>query len=336
MDYYLNFSFRTKNYEPKIKKGHEVAWEQFKIENPKSIERKISDRMMRPVSVERTDATLMVKGMNFSVGLNRNSGWLQSLSYDDQEYLRSELKPNFWRPLTDNDERGHRIQDRYAPWKDAVASAQLQRLEVLTQENQKVIILTQHEIPVIESRINLQYTINGNGEVKVDFELIPAETLPELPRVGMQVAIAKQLDQWNWFGRGPHENYSDRKKGAAFGKYSVDVIDDFFYYIKPQESNNRTGIKWSNFTDMNGNGLRIEADVQPLNMSAWPYTSKELNDKDHAHELEEHDFITLNIDHKQMGVGGDDSWTVFSRPHEPYRIPALPYKYTFIISNTGE
>jgi beta-galactosidase len=234
--------------------------------------------------------------------------------------------------LTDNDVRGHRIQDRYAPWKEAVASAQVQRLEVLTQENQKVILLTQHELTSIESIINLQYTINGKGEVKVDFELVPAENLPELPRVGMQVAISKKLSDWAWYGRGPHENYSDRKKGAPFGRYRIDVIDDFFHYIKPQESNNRTGIKWSRFTNENGKGLLFESSGEPLSMSAWPYMQQELNDKDHAHELVESDFITLNIDHKQMGVGGDDSWTIFARPHEKYRLPARRYTYSFTIS----
>ena len=336
LDYYLNFSFRTKNYEPGLSKGHEVAWEQFKIDNPKSIEKEISDKMLRPLTVERTDTTLIINGMNFLVGFNTTSGWMQSLSYNDLDMLESELKPNFWRALTDNDERGHRIQDRYAPWKDAVSSAQLQRFEVLMKENQKVILLTQHELTAIESRVSLQYTINGKGEIKVDFELIPAEILPELPRVGMQVAIPKKLDQWRWFGRGPHENYSDRKKSAAYGAYAINIIKDFFHYIKPQESNNRTGIKWANFTNMNGVGLKIESSGEPLSMSAWPYTQQELNDKDHAHELVESDFITVNIDHKQMGVGGDDSWTIFSRPHGPYRLDPVYYTYSYVISPVYE
>lgn len=331
LDYYLTFNFKLKNSNKWADQGHEVAWEQFKINNPKSISRVITDKMLRPISVDQKDSLLVINGLNFTLSFDRQSGWMNGLTYDDLNILESELEPNFWRPLTDNDERGHRIQERYAPWKEAVSSAQLHSMEVLTQENQKVILRTQHEFTAIESRINLQYTIDGKGKIKVDFELIPAETLPELPRVGMQAAMTKQLDQWKWFGRGPHENYSDRNKSAAYGEYTIDIIRDFFHYIKPQESNNRTGVKWANFTNMNGKGFQVESSGEPLSMSAWPYTQQELNDKDHTHELVESDFITLNIDYKQMGVGGDDSWTIFSRPHEPYRLDAEYYSYSFVI-----
>jgi beta-galactosidase len=331
LDYHLTFRFSLKASTAWAEAGHEIAWDQFKIDNPLAAVSKTEEPAIGPVEVIQTNEALSLSGRNFLVSWDKASGWIKSLKYDGEEILSSELKPNFWRPLTDNDSRGHRIQNRYAPWKEALNAAELQTFQVLRGEGGKVIVSVRHTLTSIQSQVHAQYTITASGDVKVDFELLPAGGLPEMPRVGMQLAIDEQYDEWTWMGRGPHENYSDRKKGAAFGRYTIDVQDDFFHYIKPQESNNRTGIKWATFVNDQGKGIRITAHQAPLSMSAWPYSQTDLDQADHAHQLIFRDFITVNIDHLQMGVGGDDSWTVFARPHEPYRIKPEPVKYGFSI-----
>ncbi|NRB64118.1 MAG: hypothetical protein HRU40_14025 [Saprospiraceae bacterium] len=140
-----------------------------------------------------------------------------------------------------------------------------------------------------------------------------------------------RLQEMEWFGRGPHENYADRRHSAAFGRYAAHVTQDFFHYIMPQESNNRTGIKWLYLSDGNQKGLVIKANRTPLSMSAWPYTQDDLDKATHDYMLEARDFVTLNIDGIQMGVGGDDSWSLNSRPHAPYRIQPEPFSYSFTL-----
>ena len=150
--------------------------------------------------------------------------------------------------------------------------------------------------------------------------MFPADGLPDLPRFGLQMRVPAGLDTWTWFGKGPHENYTDRQKSAMMGRFTKSVKDDFFHYAWPQESNNRIGVKWFTLEDQTGKGLTVDA-VNELSVSAWPYTMEEIDRAQHTHELNYGD-ITVNIDHKQMGVGGDNAWSLGARPHPEFRLPA--------------
>lgn len=145
----------------------------------------------------------------------------------------------------------------------------------------------------------------------------------------MRMAIPGQFDRIQWYGRGPWETYWDRKTGGAVGRYSLRVKDFVFDYVRPQENANRTDVRWMTVTDSNGFGLLIEGD-DLLMTSAWPYTIADLEAANHIHELLRWDNVTINIDYKQMGVGGDNSWGAW--PHPEYRLPAQPYSYGYTIS----
>jgi beta-galactosidase len=187
----------------------------------------------------------------------------------------------------------------------------------------RAVIKVTVEDPKQTVRITVRHTIEQGGMLESECELtFPGKRkLPDLPRVGVQFAMPEAFDQIEWYGRGPHENYDDRKSSAALGRYQSTVSDWITPYVKPQENGNRCDIRWLEMTDERGNGLRFSgADQAPLSMSAWPYSMEDLASAAHNYELPRKNFITVNLDHLQMGVGGDNSWGL--PVNEPYRIKA--------------
>jgi len=142
----------------------------------------------------------------------------------------------------------------------------------------------------------------------------------------MQRAMPGRFDMLTWLGRGPHETYWDRKTGAAVGLYSGSVEENIHVYVRPQENGNKSDVRWMALTDRDGIGF-IAVGMPTIDVSAWPFTMQELEDAPHIHELPRRDLITVNLDYKQMGVGGDDSWG--ARPHPEYTLPAEKYRYRF-------
>jgi beta-galactosidase len=180
----------------------------------------------------------------------------------------------------------------------------------------------------------VQYTINGDGVIKVDYSLKADLTLPDLPKVGMQCGILRDYDRVTWYGKGPQENYIDRCRGADAGIYSLPIAEFIEPYVMPQENGNRTGVRWMFLSDNQGTGLMVSADSL-LSMSAWPWTEDHINRAGHTNELKDAGMITLNIDLIQMGVGGNDSWSEVAAPLEKYRIPAGNYRYAFYLCPVG-
>jgi beta-galactosidase len=175
------------------------------------------------------------------------------------------------------------------------------------------------------------YTVYGSGDVVIERSFRPENLkLPEIPRFGMQMAVPGDLDTLTWYGRGPHESYDDRKAGAAVGRYSGTVEDLIHDYVRPQENANRTDVRWATLTDARGDGL-LAVGMPLLNVSAWPYTLADLEKATHIHDLPRRDTVTLNLDLRQMGVGGDDGWTERARPHAEYTLPVKTYGYRFLL-----
>jgi beta-galactosidase len=153
--------------------------------------------------------------------------------------------------------------------------------------------------------------------------------LPDLPKVGMTLTLPRSFDRVEWFGRGPHENYADRKTGAWVGTYRKGVEDMFYPYIRPQETGNRTDVRWIALSNEAGVGLLAVSDSL-MSASALLYADEDLDEGDsptyrHTFDLEPRDYVTLDLDHAQMGLGGDTSWG--ARPHTQYRLPPQPYEY---------
>jgi beta-galactosidase len=178
------------------------------------------------------------------------------------------------------------------------------------------------------SKLTSTYHVLGDGTIEVSNMLVPDNDLPNIPRVGMQMKMPAKFANMEWYGRGPHENYWDRKTGASVGVYAEKVTEPVHKYVRPQENGNKTDVRWMTLTDDAGYGIKVSG-MPLLSVSAWPYSMEDLAKAWHPYEIPKRDFITVNIDYKQMGVGGDDSWG--ARTHPEYTLPAQEYSYRFMI-----
>ena len=185
------------------------------------------------------------------------------------------------------------------------------------------------------------YTIHGDGSVEIDSIFAPGDApLPDLPRVGMQMRVIHALRHVEWYGRGPQENYWDRNLGAAVSIYEDSVDNLWFPYVEPQETGNHTDVRWVSFTDDQGLGLKATG-MPLLSFSAWPFRMSELEHEKtplnmghkHSAEIVPSDDVTVNLDYRQMGVGGDDSWG--APVHKEFSLPAIRYEYKLLLEPVG-
>ena len=310
-------------------RGHVVAWDQFPVafDVPAPV---VADlRLMPEVELSQQDDTYTVTGEGFKVTIGGRSGAIESLTLDDTELIVAPLVPNFWRAPIDND-NGNRMPRRQGAWRQAGAKRTVDAVRAEQMAPQVVRVAVEATLPVgNETRLLTTYDIYGTGDIVIAADVFPAgNDLPDLPRFGMQMAIGGQFSTMTWLGRGPHENYWDRKTGAALGLYSGPVAEQGHAYVRPQENGNRADVRFLTMTDEDGAGL-LAVGMPLLNVSAWPYSMEDLEKATHINELPHRDFVTVNLDYKQMGVGGDDSWG--ARPHPEYTLPAQPYGYRFRI-----
>jgi beta-galactosidase len=326
-EYWLRIDFSLKSAEKWAPAGHRVAWEQFKL--PYRVPAPPLPAIIPgELSLVIDEQEINIGGADFSCRFSRADGVLSSWTVDGEELIAMSPAPNFWRPPTDNDE-GSAMPVRQGLWKDAGQLRSVLRADAYQTGQNTVEVLIELELPQVRSRWTSVYTVYANGTIGVEVRFIPGEGLPDLPRLGMQMQIPAAYDRLEWYGAGPHESYWDRQRGAAIGLYSASVKDDFFQYGRPQESNNKWNTRWARLSDQKGNGVLI-AGGTPLSFSAWPFTMTELERARHINELPaESAVITVNIDHLQMGVGGDDSWSMNALPHPEYRIRPLPCRYAF-------
>jgi beta-galactosidase len=284
---------------------------------------------MPPVELDDSGSALTVKGRGFSVAVGRASGALESFRHEGRELVASPLVPNFWRVPLDNDIGFLLLNDmprRLAAWKTAGPQRRVTSVKAERLSPQAVRITAEATLPAASSAYVTTWTVYGSGDVVVEARFTPGGELPELPRFGMQMAVPGALGTMTWLGRGPHENYWDRHTGAAVGRYSGRVEALIHDYVRPQENANRTDVRWVALTGADGRGL-LASGLPLLSVSAWPYTMEDLEKATHVNELPRRDTITLNLDLRQMGVGGDDGWG--ARPHAEYTLDAKPYAYGF-------
>jgi len=309
------------------KKGQVVAWEQFYIPIKTQANIPTDVSAMNEMKLEKLDEKVIVTGKDFSVTVGKKSGVIESYKSYGIELISSPLVPNFWRAPTDND-RGNRMHRRSAVWKEAGNKRQVKNIEATQLSKQVIKIKAEMELTSADSEYSATYIIYGSGDVIVEVDFKPGRELPELPRFGMQMQIPGTYTQMKYYGRGPHESYQDRKTGAAAGIYSQSVEESIHDYIRPQENGNRTDVRWLTLTNKAGSGL-LAVGMPLLNISAWPYTMSDLEEAVHTIDLPSRDTITVNLDYKQRGVGGDNSWGAL--PHPQYRLKAKPYSYRFLI-----
>ncbi len=332
-EYFLRVSFLLKNDTPWVSKGHEIAWQQIKLPFYKEQSPFTETSSLSVINLEEDEMKVTLSSQNFSVSFHKNTGELISYNYKGEQLITGALTPQFWRPTTDNDRGGGRTPSTLKIWKDAGENKKLTSFNMNKKTNNIYKISTSFSIADSKANLALDYLIFGDGTIKVqnNFTVNKDANLPILPKYGMQVQVSNNLDTMKWLGRGPHENYADRNRSADVGLYEKSVSEDFHDYIRPQESSNKTEVRWFALSNKEGKGLYIAGVGSELGVSAWPYTTEDIDAALHTYDLKKRNFITLNIDHMQMGVGGDDSWSKNALPHEEFRVPPKDYMYEFIL-----
>jgi len=257
-----------------------------------------------------------------------------------RELLTAPLEPNFWRAPTDND-RGNHMPERQGVWQLASLHRSPADMNSERVGPNIVRVTATSRLAAGSAKQTCTYTIYGDGSVEVESALQAGDSpLPDLPRVGMQMRVAGSLRNVEWFGRGPQENYWDRNRGAAVGVYKDKVENLWFPYVEPQETGNHTDTRWVSFTDDQGFGLKATG-MPLLNFRAWPFRMSELEHENtpvnlvhkHPSEIVRSEDITVNLDYRQMGVAGDDSWG--APVHKEFSLPATNYEYKFRLDVIG-
>ena len=324
-EHWLEINFSLAEDTPWAEKGHEVAWEQFKL-GRFGTEIQLESGDMPPLHMDQRDDDFVVTGDGFSATFDLIGGTLASYRIGDTEIVAAGPRPNFWRAPTDND-RGNEMPSRCAPWKAAGSNWVVESAIADRVGPAEIDVRINGRFPDVGSTNEIVYTVYGNGEIAVDVSFLPGDDeLPELPRFGMQMEASGGLENVNWYGRGPHESYWDRRTGARVGLWSGTVDEQFVDYSEPQENGNKTDVRWLSLTDDHGSGLLVIGEPR-MAFSAHHYTTADLEDAKYSWQMERREDITLSIDMQQTGVGGDDSWG--ARTHDEYTVWPEPLIYSF-------
>ncbi|WP_242091873.1 glycoside hydrolase family 2 TIM barrel-domain containing protein [Aestuariivivens sediminicola] len=342
-EYHLNLYALNTIETDVLPLNHIVAYEQMPLKEVK----KVTDFQHKGnVSIATNDSIATISNAHFEIKFNLNTGRLMTLDYGDGNLLIHGLSPNFWRASTDND-FGAKSPQKLAVWNDATKDQALAEVTFLSggehmdlNTNGSVndfTIKTVYDIPAVEGQITIHYSINELGYIRVTNQLSQIKSsLPHLPRFGNNLILKKDYDQVNWFGRGPHENYADRKTSALVGRYKASVSDLYFPYIRPQENGYKTDVRWVSFTNSKGKGLKVHG-MQLLNFSAHhqynvDFDAGKTKQQRHTTDIKQRDLVNINIDYGQTGVGGDNSWSERAWAHKQYRIQPEDLNYSYIIS----
>ena len=336
----LNVTYKLKAAETLMPAGSTVAYDQLTIRpyTAKALELKNQKAsnldIVVPVIKDNDHNYLIVEGENFIIEFNKHNGYLSRYEADGMQLLNpgAQLTPNFWRAPTDND-YGAGLQHRYAVWKNPEL-----KLTSLKQsiENEQAIVQAEYEMKAVKGKLFLTYVINNEGAVKVTqkMEAGKEEKVSDMFRFGMQMQMPENFNEVEYYGRGPVENYADRNHSTLIGKYRQTVAEQFYPYIRPQETGTKTDLRWWRVLNISGNGLQFVGDA-PFSASALNYSIESLDDgvqKDQRHspEVAKAPFTNLCIDKVQMGLGCVNSWGTL--PLEKYRVPYQDYEFSFILT----
>ena len=341
---FLNVEFRLKNAEPLMQAGQVVAYNQLvvkekqccghcadkmaKAKDGKNVKSKLIDKKgTDEIAITTADLTLKV---------NRTTGLISEYTYQGKSLLGEggTLKPNFWRAPTDND-MGAQLQKKFKVWKNPQMNIKGVSVEKDKKANTYSICAV-YDMPEVKGELEIRYLVMPNsGVVKVTetFKATQGEKVSDLFRFGMLMQLPYEMDKSQYYGRGPIENYSDRKECMNIGIYSDNADNQYFPYIRPQESGTKADIRWWKQTDAQGFGFMVK-DCKPFYASAIHFDTDELddgNDKEqrHSFNLQKSKYTNLFLDGEHMGVGGENSWGAW--PLEKYRIHYGDKSFSFAI-----
>lgn len=350
-EYHLTLHLISTSARGILPAGHEYASAQFEIPNLTGIA-KPGKPPRGTIDIRQDDQMLIVSGKGFAYGFSTETALLSSIKIGDEELMLRPMEPNFWRAPTDND-FGNYMPNWGAVWRDASSNRRLFTISSTKEDKGKAMIFASYVFDDADgqevARWSSVYTINAAGELHVANHFERQPDLPVVPRIGMNLELVRPLDHVEWFGRGPFENYSDRKMAAHVGIYRNRVADHYVAYMRPQENGYKTDVRWLSLTDENRSGITIEADglvgfsvhhnrledfVPPVKIAITSEDGPGARDNEervnvHVNDVVPRDLVSVNIDLGQMGVGGDDSWgknTLLA-----YSLTEKSYSYGFTI-----
>lgn len=330
-EYYFQIFANVKNGDDIIPTGHEQAREEFELSSPRTFTPSVAGNAPE---VKEVKNGWQIKAGNVDMAFNKD-GSLKNYKANGRELIQKGITPSFWRAATDND-FGDGAYRKSNAWRFAFENSSVKSAEMV-KEGSEIKIISLREMADVNCDLRTVYTVYPDGTLGVTEELITKQDsrIPELMRFGTSIRMPKKYDNFRWYGRGPWENYSDRKHSSFVGIHEGKVADQYFHYIRPQESGNKTDVRWAELTDKEGYGLRVTGN-DLLNVSALDVTPGMLDPGMEKHNLHDTDIwpdrwhVYLNVDLAQRGLGGDNSWG--ATPHKPYRLYPRDFKYTYYIS----
>jgi beta-galactosidase len=329
-EYLLRLRFDLKAATAWTPAGMPVAWEE--IELPWGTRTPATPRAAEGEATfsESPESVTIAGGKTIAV-IDRKSGMLSSLKHEDRELLLSPLRLNFWRPPTNNDE-GAKLPRQLAVWRRAGEEASATSVQAAKQ-GKEVTVISQINIPAGQSTARVEWKLHPSGQLAVATTFSPKGPLPMIPRIGMQCSVASAVNTMTWHGKGPHEAYVDRQAGTWTTVHSGTINQLFNRYLDPQESGNRLNVRWARFTPSGGGpALRVDtADEQLIAVAVYPVSQDQIQLARHSSDLRQTKQTYINIDHRQMGLGGTNSWGELPLPK--YRLsPNEVYRWSFLLS----
>ena len=344
---FLNIDFRLKEAEPLLTAGQVMAYAQLPVVTKQACSGDCSKMLAQGHGKKKMklaakkNNVVAVTTPNLTFKIDRSTGLISEYAYNGKSLLGEggTLKPNFWRAPTDND-MGAGLQKKFKAWKNPQMN--LKNIDVKKdKKTNSVTILTSFDMPEVQGQMDITYVVFANtGAVKVteDFKATEGAQVSDMFRFGMLMQMPYTMEKSNYYGRGPIENYSDRKDCMRIGVYTDDADNQYFPYIRPQESGTKSDIRWWKQTDATGLGLQVKS-CTPFYASAIHFDTEELDDGDdkeqrHSFDLKKSKFTNLFLDSAHMGVGGENSWGAW--PLEKYRVHYGNKTFTFTLIPQGK
>lgn len=326
-EYWLKVKFMLKEKTNWAKRGHEIAWDQFQLPLKSSKVDFIDVSGLNNMSVAEDENILKISGDDFDIKFNKKTGIINSLKYNSKEYFYSTDKTdagpklNLFRAPIDNDTR---VRSAWEDFGLDQLKATLLKFKVYPVKNNRLRIETEINYAANKQTSLLHksiYTITSNGFITIDNQFIPNGELPTLPEIAVSMHLEPGFENLNWYGRGPFENYSDRKTGAAIGEYASTVTKQYFPYIKPQATGSKQDVRWVSLSDQDHNSLLIVNESYPFSFSALHFSQEDLATAAHTNELQAKKEVYLQIYASERGVGNAscgpeilDQYAITSKP----------------------
>ncbi len=330
LDAFLTVSVKLPEKKLWAAKGHEIAFEQFRLPLERSLKRIIDPTSEPPLTLTETTEKAIISGKNFLYGFNKISGDLTTLSYEGRNLITVGPVLNVWRPMTPNETSDWGAAEA-SVWRNngldhiipAVVNVSVQY--VSPSEVDVIVEKIHYQNSVGETEIGFEekvhYSVLATGDIRLYHRVTPLGEMPWIQKIGLQIKMPAEFQNFSWYGRGPAETYPDRKNGMKIGLYQGTVDQQYVPYVVPQEYANKSEVRWAALTNPDGIGLLAVA-YPEMNVSVWNYDHRNIDNAVYTFQLKKVDYVTFNIDHLVSGVGG----TPVS-PRAKFRVYPKVYEY---------